>query len=70
MQLAYNIPETPLLKQVRQDSNKGWIAVDGSKVFPEQGIPQFELFTGRKAPRELMRRVVLQSEKRKSTNDS
>lgn len=58
-QLAYDRLETPLLKQVRESGRHGWIRVHGLHVLPEQGISQFELFTGRKAPEKLMRAEML-----------
>ncbi|CAH0020778.1 unnamed protein product [Clonostachys rhizophaga] len=60
IELAYNPRETPLLSQVRTLRKKGWIAVEGLEVLPEQGIAQFELFTGRTAPQHLMREIVAQ----------
>lgn len=57
--LAYDRLETPLLKQVRELGRHEWIRVHGLHVLPEQGISQFELFTGRKAPQKLMRTDML-----------
>ncbi|WYZ39488.1 hypothetical protein EsH8_III_001402 [Colletotrichum jinshuiense] len=63
IELSYTPIETPLLKQVRRMSDHGWIAVDGLKVLPEQGTKQFELFTARKAPRNVMRQEALRAYK-------
>jgi len=62
-QLAYKF-NTPLLQQIRhlrQATGQAWITVDGFEFIPEQGIAQFELMTGRKAPRNRMRAEVLQN---------
>ncbi|KAF7503899.1 hypothetical protein GJ744_003039 [Endocarpon pusillum] len=63
MEMAYNPLITPLLRQIgrfRNSTGRPWVIVDGLEVMPEQAIAQFELMTGRKAPRDVMRKEVLQ----------
>ena len=61
VEMAYNNPNTSLIQQMRslqKQSAVPWVLVTGIEVLPEQAIAQFELMTGRKAPRATMRRVV------------
>jgi len=55
MDAVYSPLETRLLREAKQ---AGCIVVDGLNMFVYQGAGQFALWTGRKAPVELMRSVV------------
>ncbi|KAG9238014.1 quinate pathway repressor protein-like protein QutR [Amylocarpus encephaloides] len=58
VELSYLPLDTPLLKQIRKvrgETKQAWVIVDGLEVLPEQAIAQFELMTGRKAPKRMMR---------------
>ncbi len=56
MDIIYNPLATRLLRTARA---RGCAAVDGVSMFVNQGALQFELWTGRKAPVELMKHAVL-----------
>lgn len=61
--MAYTPLNTPFLRMVRslrEKTGQSWVIVDGLEILPEQGIAQFELMTGKKAPRGQMRREVEQ----------
>ncbi len=54
--MVYNPIETPLLKMAR---SKGAAVITGAEMFVHQGAEQFQLWTGKPAPREDMWRVVM-----------
>ena len=53
--MVYNPIDTPLLKMAR---SKGSAVITGAEMFVQQGAEQFQLWTGKPAPREDMWRVV------------
>ncbi|KAJ9602166.1 hypothetical protein H2200_013286 [Cladophialophora chaetospira] len=55
LDLNYRPLVTPLLRQVRRHSDKGWVAVDGLENLAAQANAQFKVFTSRKVPKNLMR---------------
>ena len=56
--MAYKPAETPLLSLART-VGKGWQSVRGVEVLLEQGYVQFELWTGRRAPKKVVAETVL-----------
>jgi len=56
--MAYKPAETPLLS-LAKTVGKGWQSVRGVEVLLEQGYVQFELWTGRRAPKMVIAEKVL-----------
>ena len=54
--IIYNPPETRFLREARA---RGHQVIDGLEMFVEQAAAQFVLFTGREAPRDVMRETAL-----------
>jgi 3-dehydroquinate dehydratase/shikimate dehydrogenase len=54
--MVYNPRETPLLRAARQH---GLSVIEGLEMLVEQGVAQFELWTGQPAPAQAMMRAVL-----------
>uniref|UniRef100_A0A093VF37 Quinate repressor protein n=1 Tax=Talaromyces marneffei PM1 TaxID=1077442 RepID=A0A093VF37_TALMA len=64
VELAYNSLDTPLVRQLRryrEETDTPWVLIDGLEIVAEQGFAQWELMTGRKAPRRLMMTEVLRN---------
>lgn len=64
MELSYASKNTPLMQQIRQvrkETKVPWVTVDGFETLPEQAIAQFELMTGRKAPRKCFREALVKA---------
>ncbi len=56
MDIVYNPIKTSLLKE---SEGIGCITADGASMFVYQGAAQFEMWTGKKAPVDIMRKTVL-----------
>ena len=56
MDIVYNPLRTKLIKDAE---NAGCNVIDGLSMFVNQGAAQFELFTGLRAPVDLMRQTVI-----------
>ncbi|KAH8712042.1 type I 3-dehydroquinase-domain-containing protein [Phaeosphaeriaceae sp. PMI808] len=70
IELAYRPLVTPLLAQIERlrEAGRPWAVVSGLEVLPEQCIAQFQLMTGRTAPRHTIRAEVLRSYQEQEDN--
>ncbi|KAJ2933112.1 hypothetical protein H1R20_g3981, partial [Candolleomyces eurysporus] len=57
--MAYKPEETRLLRLAKESGSSNWVGVPGVEVLLEQGHVQFELWTGRKCPKEQVGTTVL-----------
>jgi len=58
--LNYRQLVTPLIRQIRGCSSRGWVPVDGIQNLCAQSSAQFELFTSRRVPETMMRIAALE----------
>jgi 3-dehydroquinate dehydratase/shikimate dehydrogenase len=65
-EMVYNPLETPLLRLAR---SRGIPTINGLEMFVRQGVRQFELWTGKRAPEAEMQRVVERELKRRAHED-
>jgi shikimate 5-dehydrogenase/shikimate kinase len=61
IELAYRTLTTPIVRQMREEASRSWICLNSLDFLAEQGFAQFELFTGKRAPRRIMREKILRS---------
>ncbi|KAG8905733.1 3-dehydroquinate dehydratase (3-dehydroquinase) [Tulasnella sp. 403] len=59
--LAYKPADTPLLTLAKETAPETWARVQGVQVLLEQGYRQFELWTGRRAPRRIIADAVMKN---------
>jgi shikimate 5-dehydrogenase len=61
VEMAYMIKQTALTEQIRRfrsETGRPWVTVSGVDTLIEQAVAQFEIFTGRIAPRRVMLEAV------------
>jgi len=61
MDIVYNPVETRLLREAK---DSGCVTISGVEMFVNQGALSFEMFTGKKAPKEVMRETVFKALKK------
>jgi len=60
LELAYQRRVTKLLSLAEKKKDQGWVCVEGIELLLEQGYEQFKIFTGRRAPKKVVREKVLE----------
>lgn len=58
LETGYDPLFTPLLNKVARFRHKGWVGLNGLNFLYAQALAQFELFTGKPAPRDLMKSII------------
>ncbi|KAK9450613.1 uncharacterized protein V1518DRAFT_390559 [Limtongia smithiae] len=58
VELHYEKLSGPMARRIRPLQARGWLSVSGVKVLPEMAACQFELWTGKPAPRSWMQRAL------------
>jgi len=59
--MAYKPAETPLLQLAARDERRIWKCIRGVEILIEQGCKQFELWTGRTAPKTIISEAVVRA---------
>jgi shikimate-5-dehydrogenase len=61
IEMAYHPRSTKLLDLAEECRGKGWVGVEGIELLLEQGYEQFRIWTGRRAPKKVVREKVLEA---------
>ncbi len=62
LEMSYKPPlPSEQLRRVHTLADRRWLGISGLEVLPEQAYAQFELWTGRKAPRAKMKDAMIKS---------
>lgn len=59
LETGYNPLLTPMLVKAKTLNDRGWVAVHGLSYLYAQALTQFQIFTGRPAPKQMMRKALI-----------